>query len=110
MAPDSRHGIKLVLAYKLGKAFVEFLGAALLAALFFAGWHEQWHPGTFLRQHLASLWSISTAQWILNEASPKHLQIACLALGLDGLFSLGEWWALRRRYSWAVDMLQRLAK
>lgn len=55
---------------------------------------------TDLPHHFAGAWSIELARLLLNATQPRHASLVALALGFDGVFTIVEGWALRRRHAW----------
>ena len=102
---DSRGGeleVRLVVAYKLGKAAVQLVGAAVLLAMLAGGLGDRLHELLVrMRVHATEAWSARLARWLLRQATPHRERIMTLALGLDGLLSAFEGYALHRRLPWA---------
>ena len=46
-------------------------------------------------------WSVHLADLLVRASTPRHLEIAAVALAADGSFALFEGWALRRGFAWA---------
>jgi uncharacterized membrane protein (DUF2068 family) len=101
MADSRAKGDQLVIAYKFGKAALEFLGAGfvLLAAR---------HPGAYglaalgaaIHEHLSAKWA-HVLEGLLTKGTTSHVSMLALALALDAVSCLVEGWAVWRRRPWA---------
>jgi len=97
-----RVGLRLVIGYKRVRGTVALALALLLAV---AGLSD---GGQFLRtlaltlrEHFMGKWSVHLADLLMKVSSRRWLEIGALALAVDGVFTLFEAWALRRRFQWA---------
>jgi uncharacterized membrane protein (DUF2068 family) len=97
----SPFGVRLIVAYKFGKAALE-LGAAVAVPLAAAHTlpHDLVRLSLVLHEHLSARWS-HLYQAVLSAATTSHLRVLTLALAFDGLSSLVEGWAVWRRRPWA---------
>ena len=55
-----------------------------------------------LRAWVTSRIAVETAELLLNVATPGHLALTSLALGIDGTVGVAEAWLLHRGQRWAV--------
>jgi uncharacterized membrane protein (DUF2068 family) len=102
LARESPVGIRLIVAYKLVRGTV----AVLIA--FALGTASLWDGGALLRDlagtllaHFTEAWAIHLAALLVRASSTRALHIGTAAFTTDGLFTLFEAWALRRRFRWA---------
>jgi uncharacterized membrane protein (DUF2068 family) len=92
-------GLRLIVAYKLAKAGGEIALAALLAM---AGAEvPAGNLAARLSRHVAAAWSLEVSRFLGGAAGPHAIELVIAALVLDGLLTLGEGWALHRRFAWA---------
>jgi uncharacterized membrane protein (DUF2068 family) len=95
-------GVRLILAYKMGKAVAELSFAVALVALAASGeLATVRHFATGLREHLASRWSVLVGRAIGALVSARGVHLVEIGLALDGLVSAFEGFALWRGYPWA---------
>jgi uncharacterized membrane protein (DUF2068 family) len=94
-------GFSVIVVYKLAKAAVQIIAAAVLELALHLGVMERLHDlaaearlGT---SHLAFL----VAHAIGTLTTARHVRILALAAALDGVLSFVEGMALHRRYWWA---------
>jgi len=92
-------GLRLIIAYKLGKGALQLVLAGLLLGAIEAGVAFTWlHEAVaFARQHFASATSVRVAGLLLAMATPRRLGLTALALALDGALTTVEGVALQRR-------------
>jgi uncharacterized membrane protein (DUF2068 family) len=94
-------GLRLILAYKLGKAVLWLVLATVLGLLVTTGRIEPFREvARELRAHVASRWSLLLGQALVSALSVHGLRLLELGLGLDGLVSVLEAWALWRGHRW----------
>lgn len=91
-------GIRLIVAYKLTKGLLTFVVGVMLLAVVAIG-----HTPAVIDEtvHLTAAWSTRLATAIAGVATPHHVAFACIALCLDGAFTLFEGWALHAGKCWA---------
>jgi uncharacterized membrane protein (DUF2068 family) len=67
-----------------------------------AGKTHGMHVATvLLLDHVSHSMSLALARFLVAELTPRHVQVAELALAIDGTFGLLEGWALHHRFRWA---------
>lgn len=91
-------GLRLVIAYKLAKAGGELVLAGVLA---FAEHGAVREIATLLGRHVTGAWSLHLSALLARASAPHAVALATVALVLDGMLTLGEGWALHRRFVWA---------
>ena len=103
--PDPRRspvGVRLIVAYKLGKAAVQTTLTIVLVVLMASGVTAELHDFvTRLRQHAASGWSIALAGLLVQVTTRHGVYFAMAALVADAGVSVFEGWALHKRYWWS---------
>ena len=99
---SSEVGLRLVIAYKLGKACGELALAAVLAVVLVSGGADSVREDiASLSRHVTSAWSLQLTALVARAASPHAVVLTIGALLLDGVLTLCEGWALHRRFTWA---------
>jgi len=99
---SSAVGVRIIVWYKLVRAIVSIVLALLLGATAVAGGADQLRSlALMLREHVVGAWSVHLADLLVRASTPRHLEIAAVALVADGSFALFEGWALRRGFRWA---------
>jgi uncharacterized membrane protein (DUF2068 family) len=94
-------GLRAIIFYKLGKGALQIIACAVLAILLAAGLDRELAGlDAALREHFTSGWSARIAAFVVRHLNGKVLRFGALALGADGVLSLGEGWALHRRHWW----------
>jgi uncharacterized membrane protein (DUF2068 family) len=95
-------GLRLIVGYKLVKAVLEVaFGAALL--LFATKVTDELRSAVLhFRDHATSAWSISLADKVVREGTPRHLVVAAVASLLDGVVTSIEAWALHSGVRWGA--------
>jgi len=97
----STAGVRLIVAYKLGKAVLWLVLVAVFTAAVLGGGADELHALALgLRHHGVSAWSIRAANLLVTATTRGHLALTAVALGLDGVLSLIEGWSLWRGYTW----------
>jgi uncharacterized membrane protein (DUF2068 family) len=94
-------GLRLIIAYKLAKAFVALALSAAIVILLLA--HDTSVLGDLavhVRHHVAGAWSVMLVRAIGTLSTRGHLWLIAGAVGLDGLFTAVEGWALYREKTW----------
>lgn len=100
-APRRDTGIRLILAYKLGKAALWVTLATVLGLLVSTGRLEPFRAmADELQTHVASRWSLLLGRALVSALSVKGLRFIELGLALDGIVSVVEAWALWRGHRW----------
>jgi len=95
-------GVRVIVVYKLAKAGAELVLAALLTVVLIGG--EEWRAHDIaiaLSRHFTGAWSLELTALIARAAAPHSVELAIVALVLDGALTLGEGWALYRDFTWA---------
>lgn len=94
-------GVRLIMAYKLVKGGLALALSMTLGILLAAGATEPLRAvAANMPHHFAGAWSIALAKLLLSATEPQHLFLVAVALGVDGVFTLVEGWALRRGHWW----------
>jgi uncharacterized membrane protein (DUF2068 family) len=97
----SAAGVRLIVAYKLGKAVLWLVLVVVFTAAVLGGGAKELHAFALgLREHGVSVWSIRAANLLVTATTRRHLALTAVALGLDGVLSLIEGWSLKRGYTW----------
>jgi uncharacterized membrane protein (DUF2068 family) len=95
-------GIRLILAFKLGKAALWLTLATVLGLLVSTGRLEPFRAmADELQTHVASRWSLLLGRALVSALSAKGLRFIEIGLALDGVISAVEAWALWRGHRWA---------
>jgi uncharacterized membrane protein (DUF2068 family) len=92
-------GLRLIVAYKVAKAAGEFALAAILAVV--GAEVPAGDVAATLSRHVAAAWSLEVCRVVTSAATPHTIELMMAALLLDGALTLGEGWALHRRFPWA---------
>ena len=96
-------GVRLIVLYKLAKAFVEALSGIAIGVLVVTGSVARAHDlASALKDHLVHHWSIKLAELLLRSLTATRLWWVVAALIGDALVSGVEGWALAKGYEWAV--------
>ncbi len=99
---DGAVGLRLIITYKVLKAAVQAVLAALLPILQRLGVTSDWAVQmTRLAEHVAHRSTAALARRIAALLTPTHLALISVALALDAALSAFEAWALHRRFRWA---------
>ena len=99
-------GLRLIIVYKLTKAGVELLLAAILAVVLGTGEEDPVRDlAVALSGHVTGAWSLRLTELVARAAAPRTIELTMLALVLDGVLTLCEGWALHRRFVWASCMV-----
>jgi len=95
-------GVRVIVVYKLAKAGAELVLAALLTVVLIGGEESRAHDVAIaLSRHVTGAWSLELTALIARAAAPHGVELAIVALVLDGALTLGEGWALYREFTWA---------
>jgi len=98
----SQIGVRVIVVYKLAKAAAELVLAALLTVVLIGGEESRAHDVAIaLTRHVTGAWSVELTALIARAAAPHSVELAIVALVLDGALTLGEGWALYRGFTWA---------
>jgi uncharacterized membrane protein (DUF2068 family) len=93
--------MRLIIAYKFVRALLALGACVALAVLTWTG-----HAGSLrnladhLREQATTHIGNMLAHALVTAVAPRHLWLAVVALGLDGLVTLVEAWALQRGHRW----------
>lgn len=99
--PLRTDGLRLIIGYKLAKAGVELLLAAVLTAVLVAGTEDPARAlADVLRRHVTGAWSLRLTALLARAATPRGAELTIVALLFDGALTLGEGWALARGFTW----------
>jgi len=95
-------GLRMVIAYKLGKALLQVPAGLLLAYGATRGLETKLAAlAEALRRHAVHAWTERLAAGLSHAAgSPHDLRLLATALGVDGVVSFLEGWVLLRGYRW----------
>jgi uncharacterized membrane protein (DUF2068 family) len=95
-------GLRIIIVFKLAKAGCELVLAAALAVVVAAGDEARAHDlGVALSRHVTGAWSLRLSALLARAAAPRAVELAIVALLLDGVLTLAEGWALYRGFVWA---------
>jgi uncharacterized membrane protein (DUF2068 family) len=98
----SQLGVRVIVVYKLIKAGAELVLAAVLTLVLIGGEQSRAHDVAMaLGRHVTGAWSLELTALIARAAAPHSVELAIVALVLDGALTLGEGWALYRGFAWA---------
>ena len=92
-------GLRLIVAYKVAKAGGEIALAAILAVV--GAEVPAGDVAATLSRHVTAAWSLELSRVVSGAAAPHTIELMIAALVLDGALTLGEGWALHRRFPWA---------
>jgi uncharacterized membrane protein (DUF2068 family) len=99
-AVQRERGVVLIIAYKLGKAALWFVLAAIIAVMTGMGLGaDLLGLASHLRHHTGA-WSLELADLVTRAASRRGLWTIVVALVADGLVSVLEGWALWHGHWW----------
>jgi uncharacterized membrane protein (DUF2068 family) len=106
LAPESRRrrelGMRSIIAYKTAKAALQLVLALVLLALLPLGlpdWLAVWTVQ--LRHRFVQGFSVRLVNWLAWDTTPHRIDLTIGALGVDGVVTAVEAWALRRDFAWA---------
>ncbi len=95
--------MRLIIAYKAIRGCVFLLFALGLSIALWRGEAQQLHGlAQSLREYVTHRLAIDTAELLLKLATPDHLALTSLAIGLDGAVGVVEAWLLHRAQRWAI--------
>jgi uncharacterized membrane protein (DUF2068 family) len=94
--------MRALIGYKLVKAAVQvLLGLGLFGVVLAGHAHALQSLAELLRQNLSQAWALRLASYLVDMATPRHVELTAVALLLDGVLSGVEGWALHTRRWWA---------
>jgi uncharacterized membrane protein (DUF2068 family) len=94
-------GVGLIVAYKLGKAALQLVGAIAIGLALLDGETQRLHEDAARAvEHATAGWSLHLARLAFVATTARHLHLAVLGLALDGSLTLVEGWSLHKRKSW----------
>jgi uncharacterized membrane protein (DUF2068 family) len=97
--PDK--GVRVIIAYKFVRALVAIVLATLLATTLALGRGDSVHKlAVHLQHHLSSRFGIALANKLLEALVPHRMWLIAGALGIDGVVTAVEAWALSRGRRW----------
>jgi uncharacterized membrane protein (DUF2068 family) len=100
---DGAVGLRLIIAYKIGKAIVQASLAVALPILIQVGITTRLVARIAkFAEHVVHGWTAVLARHLAAWLTPNHLVLISVALGIDAVVSAFEAWALHRRFRWAA--------
>jgi uncharacterized membrane protein (DUF2068 family) len=94
--------MRALVGYKLVKAAVQLLLGIVLVIVVLAGHADVLQSvAELLRHDLSQAWALRLATYLMNMATPRHVELTAVALFLDAGLSGVEGWALHTRRWWA---------
>jgi uncharacterized membrane protein (DUF2068 family) len=93
-------GVVLIIAYKIGKAAIWFVLAAVIAVMTGMGLGSDLLGLAAHLRHHAGAWSLELADLVTRAATRRSLWTIVVALVADGLMSVLEGWALWHGHWW----------
>ena len=95
--------LKLIIAYKLGRAGLAVLAAVTLVVLLLAGLDAPVREfAARLHDHAVSALAVSLSSLLMSALEPNHIVVVTVALLLDGGVLVLEGWALWKGYRWGA--------
>src|SRR5262245_55513707 len=95
-------GLQLITDYKIARGVIAWVACILLLVLSARGQIEQIHDAAVsMRANVTHTAVLKLARFLAEITSVPKVNVAAMALALDGAFSFFEAWALRRRFWWA---------
>jgi uncharacterized membrane protein (DUF2068 family) len=98
---DGDAGVRLIVAYKIGKAAAELALAAVLTIVVLTGGEGPIHLAATIGRHVTGAWSLDLGRLLASAATPHGVELTTAAVVGDALLTLAEGWALHRRFAWA---------
>jgi uncharacterized membrane protein (DUF2068 family) len=101
--PKRARALKAIIAYKLGRAGLSFVGSVVglvLGLTGLAGPLQDWAAA--VHDHAVSALALDLTRLLASAVEPKHIVVVAGALAVDAVVLLVEGWALHRGYTWAV--------
>jgi uncharacterized membrane protein (DUF2068 family) len=94
--------VRLIVFYKILRGVVSIVLALVLGAMALGGEADRLRSlAEMLREHVMGVWSVHLADLLVRAATPHRIEIAAVALAVDGSFVLFEGWALKKGFRWA---------
>jgi uncharacterized membrane protein (DUF2068 family) len=94
--------MRALIGYKLVKSALQVLLALVLFGVVLAGHADALQSlAALLRHNLSQAWALRAASYLVNLATPRHVELTAVALALDAVLSAVEGWALHTRRWWA---------
>jgi uncharacterized membrane protein (DUF2068 family) len=94
-------GVRLIVAYKYGKAALQATAAVALFLALRAGFALQLaHLAIAFGDHAVHPLAVRLGRWLSKVVTPTHLEVLAILLGADSIVSAVEGWALRRGHRW----------
>ena len=98
--------MRVIIVYKLAKAGGELVLAAGLAVVLATGAGARAHDlGVALSRHVTGAWSLRLTEFLARATAAHGLELAIVALLLDGVLTLFEGWVLYCGFAWAPWMV-----
>ena len=93
--------LQAVITYKAVKGVVQLLLAVALSVSLLIGWGAELQEWSHeFRIHSTRAYAVEASRALEKATTPRGLHITLAALWLDGVVTLLEGWALRRRHWW----------
>lgn len=100
MAKLRPRGLRLIIAYKVGKGVLWLVLAAVLSVFMRLGLGDRLLSFADVLRHHAHAWSLKLARLLVRADDPRVLWTLVAALLADGVASLLEGWALIYGHWW----------
>jgi len=95
--------LRAIIAYKSIKAALQLSIALLLLVCLPLGLpHRLLHLAGWLRYHITQGWAARLAEWIVAGSTGHRILLSIAALGVDGLVTGVEAWALHTGRAWGA--------
>ena len=95
--------MRVIIAYKAIRGALLIVASVVLAFALLWGEGEKLHAlALSLRDYATHRLAIEAADLLLRVATPGHLVLTTLAIGLDGAVGIVEAWLLHRGRRWAI--------
>ena len=94
-------GLRIIIAYKVGKAVAWFTLAIILGLGLRYGLDNALQEFIVrVHMHLSRMWAIHVADWLIREVTRRHLFVVLVAISIDCVASAVEAWALYHDKWW----------
>jgi uncharacterized membrane protein (DUF2068 family) len=101
--PKPEPVLRLIIAYKLGRAALALLTGVAMVVLVAAGFdHEVRDFAARIHDHVVSRLALWLSALFMSAVAPGHIVVVTGALLLDGVMVLVEGWALWKGYAWGA--------